>query len=131
MEAHCTTRDEFEARLSSLSDTIKSFDIPDRLIKGSSIPQDQTIKRLNIAVSQFGGGAAPSGHFTAAISTLSAVNELRVSFQHGATKANQASAFKTLGIASPGADWSSDWDTIRGLAATALGAIAEELNKYT
>ena len=39
------------------------------------------------------------------------------------------SAYKALGITAPGSDYRREWDTVRSLAARALGVIAEEIRQ--
>ncbi len=130
LEEPCKSKDEFQARMSSLSDIIKCFDIPDSLLGGVSIPPDQTINRLRAALAHIVAGGL-SMDLTAALSTLTAVNDLRVSFQHASTRVNQVTAFKSLGITFPGTDWSEDWDRVRSLTAGALRLIAEEIDRHT
>jgi hypothetical protein len=126
LETGCSTREEFQSRLSDLADAFNLFDVP-----AGNLPKESgTIKRLAACLKDL----LDSGEMERAdraLKTLEAVNETRVAFQHTSTRANLASAFNALGIPSPRPGWGECWDIVRARTAHALTIISTELNRHT
>jgi hypothetical protein len=130
LEADCSTRDEFSARLSNLDDILKAMVLSNDLVKDESIRESETLKRLTACLRPI-LDADQMDQVHAAIGTLAAVNELRVAAQHSLTRANPAAAYNRLGIPYPPTSWKNTWNQVRSRVAQAVNAISSELNKHT
>jgi len=116
----CSTRDEFERRLSSLADIIKLLDIPDELLPAADkLPaKSQTLVRLELL---FTSRLADEDRVEVvkAIATLRSINRLRVGGQHSGAQGDRARAADTLAVSLDGR-WGEAWDRVRAVASHAL-----------
>lgn len=116
----CSTRDEFERRLSSLSDVIKLLDVPDQLLPaGDGLPEkSHTLARLEL-VFELRLTDEDRAEVMKAIAALRSINRLRVGGQHSGAQGDRARAADTLGVALDGG-WGEAWDRVRAVASHAL-----------
>jgi hypothetical protein len=116
----CSTRDEFERRLSVLADIVKRLDVPDDLLppNGDVIGKDQTLNRLDALLrSRLGpDDAAPAATATG---VLRKVNRLRVGAQHSGAQGQRAQAADALGVPLDGR-WGEAWNGVRAATVQAL-----------
>lgn len=116
----CSTRDEFERRLSSLADIVKRLDIPDELLPAAdNLPERSlTLVRLELL---FNARLADEerAEVTQAIGSLRSINRLRVGGQHAGARAERAQAADRLGVALDGR-WGDAWDRVRAVASQAF-----------
>jgi hypothetical protein len=128
LEAGCSTRGEFDSRLSNITNALNLLDVPVGVL-----PKDNgtgTLKRLG-ACQRDVLDATEMERTDRALRTLEAINEIRVAFQHSAARQNLARAFNVLGIPSPRPGWGECWDIVRARTADALTIISTELNRHT
>jgi hypothetical protein len=127
----CTTRQEFESRLSALADILKSMEIPDGLLPSDIQPinKDQTFVRL-LACLQSCLEAVDYNAVEQAVRTLRAVNEVRVALQHGGAARNLPAELMKLGVPYP-PQWGDAWDRIRAKTSEALHIIREKIFRWT
>jgi hypothetical protein len=132
LERDCSTREEFQSRLSSLADTLKLLNIESRLLekhpKKDDIKSDHTLIRPLAALE--GAIALESlDPIKAALERLQSINDLRVSRQHASTNINPITASNELGISEDvNLSWTEKWNQVRAKATEALRTIAAELN---
>ena len=116
----CSTRDEFERRLSSLADIIKLLDIPDELLPtADKLPEKSlTLARLELLFNER-LAAEDRAEVAQAIGTLRNINRLRVGGQHSGAQSERAQAADRLGVALDGR-WGDAWDRVRAVTSQAL-----------
>lgn len=117
----CSTRDEFERRLSSLADIIKKFDVSDSVLQpATNLPEKAlTLARLEtLFTSRLAD--EDQGQVMSAIAVLRDVNSLRVGGQHsGDARNRRMRAADSLGVPLDGR-WGEAWERVRALAAQAI-----------
>ncbi|HXZ66576.1 MAG TPA: hypothetical protein VEH05_17695 [Streptosporangiaceae bacterium] len=127
----CTSRAEFESRLSSLSATIDRLKVDDDLIPDET-PAERTrgsLNRLEICLTH---KLPPEQHQSVrnAIQVLRRIHQARSSDQHGLAKGGLTEALARLGITDAPPNWKGAWDTIRARTTDALTAIRQELRQW-
>jgi hypothetical protein len=121
----CTTRADFEVRLSDLADVLKSIEIPDDLLPADKrgLPQDSSLARMEATLgSQL--DTAERARIADAVATLRSVNKVRWALQHAGAGHDLATAFAKLKIAYP-PKWADAWVFVRSYTVQALSVIRE------
>jgi len=126
----CSSRDEFERRLSVLADIMKRLDVPDDLFPpGTELPEaTHTHRRLELLFESKLAGEELD-QVKGAISTLRRINMLRAGGQHGGEAAkDRARAADALGVPLD-ERWDDAWERVRALTARALRDIGEAVRR--
>ena len=116
----CSTRDEFERRVSTLADILKLLEIPDEVLPPAEKLPERSLSLARLEM-LFDARLAEEerAEITRAIGTLRAVNRLRVGGQHSGARAERAQAADKLGVALDGR-WGAPWDRVRAVVSQAL-----------
>jgi hypothetical protein len=121
----CGTREEFESRISDLTDLFKRLIIDEELLPDDvkGIDKGHTLQRLKAVLIDRAEGSDVDVVETA-IRTLQAANDIRVGQQHSAAQKKTQKAFDSLGIRYPVMDWGTTWASLRSQAAAAFLELA-------
>lgn len=120
----CSSRDDFKARLSDIDDIMKKFSVADDLMDEPKPPVNETFNRIRAALA----GRLDDDDLARvdeALTTLRAVNRLRVGFQHSERADEIPTAYSKLGMSSPSEDWQAAWETVRSRTTGALRSLTE------
>ncbi|MEU7916440.1 hypothetical protein [Microbispora bryophytorum] len=134
----CTTRAEFETRLSDLADLIDRIRVGDTLLRPRSDEEmnkdkDQLRASLNRMVDCLHHHLPAAQHpaVDAAIKTLRTIRGARNAQQHGITEGGGLTAkLRELGIHDAPPNWAGAWDVVRARTVEALTALRHELMAY-
>jgi len=124
----CASIDEFDARLSALADVLGHLDVqpyPDAERKANFANEGSLVRLRRRLKSELDREAFQ--RTDAAIRTLQSVVRIRVGGQHSGLGGEIAEAFRQLELPYPPSDPGAAWEGVRGVAATAIHTIREEL----
>lgn len=121
LEYEARTPEDFDARLSSLGQILKGFDIPAG--RGAS---GHPVMRLHAAM-QRDLPVEAHQRVAGAVATLEAAVFVRNARQHAPAAPQAVAALKVLGTTYPITDWSSTWSLIQRQVTLALWDLREEL----
>jgi hypothetical protein len=126
----CSDADEFDARLSGLSDVLGQFTVslpPD----ADQLAREAKEKSLGRLFRKLESALTPEALARAqdASEILRVAVRIRVGGQHSGLGGETARAFGRLGLTYPPLDWGTAWEDIQSRCATALDAIREELQQ--
>jgi hypothetical protein len=124
----CASSDEFDARLSALADVLGHLevDLPPEAEAEAKRAGERSLARLRRRLEGQLEGAALD-RAVSAIRTLQDVVRIRVGAQHSGLAGETAETFRQLGLPYPPSDPAAAWESIRGVTATAVDAIRQEL----
>jgi hypothetical protein len=127
----CTSRAEFESRLSALADTIDVMKVEDDLLPDglTDAQKDGSINRLSECVKARLPGEQYD-RLAGSIRTLRLVRQARNAVQHSKVEGGLMSKLQALGIHDAPPHWAEAWDSIRGQTAAALMVIRSELRRW-
>lgn len=126
----CSSRDEFERRLSSLADIMKRLDIPNAMFpSGNELPEvTHTHRRLEMLF-ELTLADDDLEQVKQAVSMMRSINQLRVGGQHGGeAQARRTQAADRLGVPLDGR-WGEAWERVRALAAHAIREVGNAARK--
>src|SRR6266540_1654157 len=128
----CTSRPEFESRLSALADTIDKLKV-DKSLLPSSLADDE-IKGSLDGLEKCLLHQLPVAHHPAianALQTLRRVRQARNAIQHGISQGGGLTAkLRELGIHDAPPNWAGAWDSVRVQTINALTVIRDELRRW-
>jgi hypothetical protein len=117
--------DEFDSRLSGLSDILRSAQIPNSASQGQR-QRDRPLGPFESYLVSLLPEARP--RIEAAIATLHRILDVRDAGQHAAAGGKRLTALRELGVGYPPPSWDFAWSVVTGRAIGALDAIREELS---
>ena len=118
----CATADEFDSRLSALSEVLKDYKLPVD-VKGNG--RDPFSRLENYLLRHVTGVA--EARVQRAIEVLRSANSIRAGGQHANAAKRAAESFNKLAIAYPPREWGEAWETIQARVIEALDALREEI----
>jgi hypothetical protein len=121
------TPEEFDSRVSGLSEILRRLDIP--RVNGTSKPKKARDRPLGVFENHVLTLVDPSseGRVRQAIATLESVIFIRDAGQHSPAGERAVAALTDLGIGYPPGNWSQAWETVSAQTVEALSALREEL----
>ena len=119
-----SSRDEYEARLSVMSDLLRSANAA-VAPGGGKRPRDRLAGLSEKVASRVEEGGR--GRVADAMLSLEAVLALRDSRQHGGASHRAMAAAQRLGLPYPTSDWGEAWRAVSGRTVQALSVIGDEL----
>jgi hypothetical protein len=121
----CSSREEFQSRLSALTDLIKGFEIGDDLLApDDTVQADHTVARLRSCLRErFGEDAMAQAD--SALSVLTTATRVRVALQHEGASGELPKHMAALGVRYPPNDWGDAWDAVRSQVTAALRILAD------
>jgi hypothetical protein len=124
----CTTRTEFESRLSALADVLDRLSVDDDLLP-SELPVGQETGSLNRLEASLKHHLPPERHVSIgrAIQTLRRIRQARNAVQHGMAEGGLTERLAALGITDAPPNWAGAWDAIRSATVDALTTVRQEL----
>lgn len=128
----CATPDEFDSRMSDLTQMVKSLHVLDELLPEAlrGTPKEESLNRL-AAVMEARLPPEERGRVVHAIAILRAVTGIRVAAQHSDAAVKQPAGLHTLGIAFPIRNYGEAWDRIRSQTVGAFYEIREAIRTLT
>ena len=129
---NCTSRAEFESRLSALADIIDRLAVEPSLLPSGLTDEDipGSLAKLEHALLH----QMPAEHHPAvldALRTIRRVRQTRNALQHGITEGGGVTAkLRELGIHDAPPNWGNAWDAVRVHTASALNILRNELRKW-
>jgi hypothetical protein len=115
----CATAEEFESRLSALTNVLDGMNVPDS-IEGGKLFELKSY--LSTKLSE-----EAAARTNDAVDDLRAMFDLRVWRQHEGTDVRAHGGMRRLGLALPPADWEEAWAHVQSKAVIALSALREEI----
>ena len=132
LSVDCTTRPEFESRLSALADIIDKLKVDDTLLP-QTLPADSVHGSLD-ALEQCLLHQLPTEQHrqvTSAIRVLRLVRQARNALQHSITEGGGLTArLRDLGIHDAPPNWAGAWNSIRIQTADTLTTLRNELRRF-
>jgi len=127
----CTTRIEFESRLSALADVIDRLNIDDDLLP-AELTNEQAKGSLNRLEASLRHQLPVDQHaaISRGIQTLRRIRQSRNAAQHGTAEGGLTERLTVLGITNAPPDWAGAWDAIRSATVDALTEIRQELRRW-
>lgn len=127
----CSTRTEFESRLSALADVIDRLSIDDDLLP-VELAEKQKTGSLNRLEASLTHKLPAEQHISISqgIQTLRRVRQARNAAQHGMAEGGLTERLAVLGITNAPPDWAGAWDAIRSVTVDALTVIRQELRRW-
>jgi hypothetical protein len=121
------TSEEFDSRLSGLSEILRRLDVP--RVNGKAKPKKPRDRPLGVFENHVLTLVDPSseGRVRQAIATLESVIFVRDAGQHSPAGERAVAALTDLGIGYPPGDWGQAWETVSAQTVEALSALREEL----
>jgi hypothetical protein len=123
----CATSEEFDARMSAVSDLLKRMNVPEPTLPRGDWAKLGSLQRFGVFLADRLGQDLSSGTIADALSVLRAANEIRVGRQHRGADAREAEGFAALGLGYPPANWGTAWERINMQLVAALNTIRDEL----
>lgn len=115
------TQEEFDSRLTALSEIIKNLDVPPTPGVGG-----HPLQRLPFYMKANLPGASGE-RIERAVAVLGAIRVLRDSGQHVDAMTDSAEVLPLLGLTFPITDWSGAWNTVSAAAVDAVNTLREEI----
>jgi hypothetical protein len=123
--AGTSSREDFQSRISALSDVMKGFDVGDELLPtGMTLDKDHTLARLRAVLAARLDDEALA-EAKGALDTLTAAARVRAAMQHGPAAPELPARLAVLGVPFPPSDWGNAWDIVRSRVASAWRQLAE------
>ncbi|MEV4455781.1 hypothetical protein [Microbispora sp. NPDC049633] len=138
LSLRCTTRAEFETRISDLADLIDRIKVDDLYLKPRSEEELEKDKdKLKASLNRIEDclhyhlDRAQHAAVDRAIKTLRTIRQARNAEQHGITEGGGLTAkLRDLGIYDAPPNWGGAWDAVRARAVEALTTLRHELMAY-
>lgn len=129
----CSSRAEFESRLSALADIIDKLSVHESLLDFMDLGAQEnlhgSLDKLEAVLNErLHPEQRPS--VLTALTSLRRIRQARNIIQHGVTSEGGFTAkMRTIGIHDAPPNWSAAWDSVRIKAANALNVLRDELRK--